>query len=139
MMPSLFVVLDDMPLTPNGKVDRNSLATRAPKSTGETNDEAREAPDTPTEHLLANTWRKILRLDRVGVHENFFAIGGHSLAAMTTLARLRDDHRVSVSIKDFFENPTIKSLGRLIDRQNSNLEKTQQSTIGQETDEEGFI
>lgn len=139
MMPSVFVILDEMPLTPNGKVDRNTLATLTPKNTGGINEETCEGPQSPTEHLLANIWCKILQVDQVGIDENFFAIGGHSLAAMTTLARLRDNHHVSVSIKDFFEHPTIKSLGKLIDRQNTVVDKTRQSPSGAESDEEGLI
>lgn len=139
MMPSHFVMLEQMPLTPNGKVDRKSLAQLTPTNVEEASNEPNEEPSSPTEQVLAKIWRGVLQLNQVGVRQNFFAIGGHSLAAMTTLTRLRDDHQVSVSIKDFFEYPTIRSLGELIDSQNGANDKARQSSAGRERHEEGFI
>jgi hypothetical protein len=85
MVPSLFVSLDALPLTPNGKVDRKRLqATLSAPLRGE----ARVAPRTPMERLVADVWREALGVDSVSVRDNFFDLGGHSLMAARVLTRL---------------------------------------------------
>jgi acyl-coenzyme A synthetase/AMP-(fatty) acid ligase len=77
MMPSAFVVMDALPLGPSGKIDRRALP--APKS-GRPDDmpQSYVAPRTPTEEILAGIWARVLKFDRIGVHDNFFDLGGHS-------------------------------------------------------------
>ena len=87
MIPSSFVVLEALPLMPNGKVDRNRLpppdGTRPPL-TGEF-----APPRTEIEELIAQTWREVLKIENVGIYDNFFELGGHSLLATQIIARLQ--------------------------------------------------
>ena len=79
MVPSAFVFLDSLPLTPNGKLDRNALP--APDHSRPELEDAFAAPRTPVEENLANIWAVVLKLDKIGIHDNFFDLGGHSLLA----------------------------------------------------------
>ena len=100
------MILDSLPLTPNGKVDRNRLP--------EPSEERPElqtnyvAPRTPVEEQLAQLWREVLKVDQVGIHDDFFALGGHSLLAIQMAGRLRHDFGVEVNVAALFENPTIE-------------------------------
>ena len=87
MIPSLFVFLDALPLTPNGKIDRNAL----PPPDGERPllDQGFVEPRSEIEELVAQVWREVLKLENIGVHDNFFDFGGHSLLATRVVARLR--------------------------------------------------
>ncbi len=109
MVPSALVALDRLPLTPTGKVDRAALVAPAPA------DAAAEyvAPRGPVEEALAEVWRDVLGLDRVGVHDNFFALGGDSILSIQAVSRAR---RAGVELKPrhFFENPTIAELAPLV-------------------------
>jgi amino acid adenylation domain-containing protein len=107
MIPSAFVVLDAIPLTPNGKVDRRALpepGTRAYASRGY------EAPRNEAEHMLAEIWKDVLGLDRVGRQDHFFELGGHSLLAMQVVTRVRAAHSVEIPVKWLFESPTLAAL-----------------------------
>src|SRR5262249_59839761 len=77
LVPGVFVVLESLPLTANGKVDRKAL----PAPEGRPQGLQYEAPRTPEEQLLAQIWAEVLRVERVGIHDNFFELGGHSLSA----------------------------------------------------------
>src|SRR5262249_29025412 len=86
MVPSDFVIIDSLPITPSGKVNRRALP--APDFVSSGAEEGYAAPRTPTEKALANIWAKILGLDQVGVHDNFFELGGHSLKATQVVSRI---------------------------------------------------
>lgn len=109
MIPSAFVFLDAMPLTPNGKVDRKALPAldvSRPELDG-----AYEAPRTPVEEVLAEMWAGLLEMERVGIHDSFFELGGHSLLAVQSMALLQDLFGIDEPlIILFFENPTIAGL-----------------------------
>ena len=107
MVPSAFVVLEAMPLSPNGKIDRRALP--APEHT---RDAAAMyvAPRTPLEEILAQIWRDVLRLDKVGVQDNFFALGGHSLLATQVVSRIRQAVGVELPLRHMFEWPTVAEL-----------------------------
>ena len=112
MVPTHFIVLEQLPLTPNGKVDRKAL----PKVNGSVA-LATEfiAPETPTEKALAELWKKVLRLNRVSVEENFFGAGGHSLLAMQLVGEIRDRFEIDLPLRDLFEHPTVGKLAKAID------------------------
>jgi acyl carrier protein len=113
MIPSVFVRLDGLPLTPNGKVDRTALPPMS--DTRPDIEERYLAPRTPTEQALADIWAALLKVDRVGVHDNFFDLGGHSLLATQALARIRDQIRVELPLRTLFEKPTIAGLALAIE------------------------
>ena len=113
MMPAVFVFLDALPLTANGKVDRRELPT--PDDRRPDLDEAFVACRTPTEELLAEIWAQVLSVERVGVHDNFFRLGGHSLLATQVVSRIREAFQVEVPLRRLFEAPTIAGLAESID------------------------
>jgi len=110
MVPSTFVFLDSLPLTPNGKLDRKALP--APDHSRSALDDAFAAPATPVETLLANIWAEVLKLDKIGLHDNFFRLGGHSLLATQVIARIRKSFSIDVALRDIFESPTIAALAQ---------------------------
>jgi amino acid adenylation domain-containing protein len=107
MVPSAFVVLDEMPLSPNGKVNRGALP--APQQSRDAS-EAFVSPRTPLEEKLAQIWAEVLHLPKVGVHDNFFRLGGHSLLATQVVSRLRAWARVELALRTMFDAPTIAEL-----------------------------
>jgi acyl carrier protein len=121
MVPNAFVMLEEMPLTPNGKVDRRALPAPDLYSEGT---EKYVAPRTPTEETLAQIWSQVLKVELVGIHDNFFELGGHSLLATQVLSRIRDRFKVQLPLHELFNTLTIAelapSIGKL-QQQNSDL------------------
>lgn len=112
MVPSIFVVLETIPLSPNGKVDRRSLPI--PDDTKNRLEVRYVAPKTPTDELLAGIYGEVLGLETVGINDNFFDLGGHSLLATQVVSRIRKLFAVELSVQQIFEHPTIAALGRAI-------------------------
>jgi amino acid adenylation domain-containing protein len=112
MVPSAFVVLDKLPLTPNAKIDRKALP--APERSA-SDEAAYVAPCTPTEEILAGIWAEVLKLERVGRDDNFFELGGHSLLAMQVAARVQRVLAVEMRLSEFFVAPTIMGLAARIE------------------------
>ena len=112
MLPSTFVFLDALPLTPNGKVDRRALpqpgAERAELK------EAYVAPRTAVQKKLADIWTEVLKLERLGIHDNFFDIGGHSLKATQVMSRVRAVFEMDVPLRTLFEKPTVEELAVVV-------------------------
>ncbi|HEX6408292.1 MAG TPA: non-ribosomal peptide synthetase, partial [Gemmatimonadales bacterium] len=114
MVPWAFVLLDKLPLTPTGKVDRRALP---PPDSGLSHrrPEVSIAPRTPTEKVLAGIWAEVLGLDRVGIHDDVFALGGHSLIVTQAVSRIRRALAVEVPVEMVFDSPTVAELGVAID------------------------
>jgi amino acid adenylation domain-containing protein len=110
MVPVAYVELSSLPQTPNGKVDRQALPR--PGTFGREAQEDFVAPRTATEEKLASIWREVLKLDRVGIDDNFFNLGGHSLLATQAVARIRKSLRIDLPIRALFEAPTIRQLSK---------------------------
>ena len=108
MIPGAFVILDELPLMPNGKLDRRSLAafdhTRPELKTEYV------APRNLTEQTLADIWTEVLGLEKVGVYDSFFALGGHSLLAMQAISRIRRSFEVNLPLNIFLGGPTVAAL-----------------------------
>jgi acyl carrier protein len=113
MQPSAFVVLDSLPLTPNGKVDRKALP--APGNSDARQAGAYKAPRSHVEEVLAVVWGQVLRIERMGVEDNFFALGGHSLLAAQLVSRIREAFKVEMPLRRIFEGPTIAQLAETIE------------------------
>jgi acyl-CoA synthetase (AMP-forming)/AMP-acid ligase II len=111
MVPSAFVRLGAMPLTPNGKLDRKALP--APEAEAYA---ARgyEAPEGSTEEAIAAIWAEVLRVERVGRHDHFFQLGGHSLLAGKVVLKINRELDVEVGIRDVFEAPLLSELARRV-------------------------
>ncbi|BBC27198.1 non-ribosomal peptide synthetase [Pseudanabaena sp. ABRG5-3] len=112
MVPTLFVELKAMPLTPNGKVDRRSLP--APSTSQSQFETVVEDTRTPIEDLLVSIWSNILGIKSIGIHDNFFEMGGHSLKVMQVMARVRDSFSIDLPLQTLFREPTIAGLSREI-------------------------
>jgi amino acid adenylation domain-containing protein len=108
MVPTIFMSLESLPLTANGKLDRKALP--APDQTRRELDEAFVPPRTPVEEILVRIWAEVLKLDKVGIHDNFFTLGGHSLLAIGVVSRLRNHFRVDIPVRILFEAPTVARL-----------------------------
>ncbi len=115
MVPSAFVLLDALPLTPNRKLDRAALE-RLPVGMESAAEATFVAPRTPVETALAEIWGELLGVPRVGASDHFFALGGHSLLAVRVNARILDTLGVELPLRLFFEQPTLVGLAQAIER-----------------------
>ncbi len=114
MLPSAFVFLNALPLTPNGKLDRNALAALDPS--GQDLEQSFVAPGNPLEETIAQIWADVLKLEKIGIHDNFFDLGGHSLLAAQVTSRMREAFQARVPLRDLFEAPTVAELALRIGR-----------------------
>ncbi|HEX5887025.1 MAG TPA: amino acid adenylation domain-containing protein [Pyrinomonadaceae bacterium] len=117
MVPSSFVILDELPLLPNGKIDRRALP--APEAVRPELPHAFVAPRSRVEQLLAGTWSDLLGLSQVGINDNFFDLGGHSLLTTQLISRVRELFQVELPLREVFQKPTIAELATVIE-QNTN-------------------
>jgi len=113
MVPTAFVLMNEMPLTPNGKVDRKALP--APERARPELSVNYEAGRTPVEQMVASIWSETLGVERLGTRDNFFELGGHSLLATRVISRLREAFQVELPVRDLFESPTIAALAAKIE------------------------
>jgi acyl carrier protein len=128
MVPSSFVFLDKLPLTPNGKVDRSRLPMPETVQRGEF-----VAPRTPVEEKIAEIWAEVLRVDRVGIDDNFFDLGGHSLLATQVVSRMRTFFNYDIPLRSLFEAPTVEALAmRIIRQQAGQVSETEMERLLEE-------
>ncbi|MCZ0991311.1 non-ribosomal peptide synthetase [Streptomyces diastatochromogenes] len=111
LVPSAFVLLDRLPLTVQGKLDTAALPDPVAPAP-----HAFVAPRTPAETVVAQIWCEVLDLPRVGVHDDFFALGGHSLRAVSVTSRLRTAFDCPLQVRDLFEHPTVERLAAEVER-----------------------
>jgi natural product biosynthesis luciferase-like monooxygenase protein/non-ribosomal peptide synthase protein (TIGR01720 family) len=111
MVPAVIVPLDTLPLTPNGKIDRKRLP--APSGERPMLAQAYAAPRTPVEETLARIWGEVLRLDRVGIHDNFFALGGDSILSLQIVARATQAG-LRIATRQVFEHQTVAALAQVV-------------------------
>jgi acyl carrier protein len=112
MIPSNFALLDELPLTPSGKVDRRALP--APDQNGLQLANVYQPPRTPTEETLVTIWGKVLKLEKVGIDDNFFDLGGHSLLATQVMSRIRSAFSIDLPLRHMFESPTVAEMADVI-------------------------
>ncbi|HEX7238852.1 MAG TPA: phosphopantetheine-binding protein, partial [Longimicrobiaceae bacterium] len=110
MVPRAYVVLDRLPVTSNGKVDRRALPAPERTSEGE-----HVEPRTVVEEVLAEIFAEVLRLERVGATDNFFELGGHSLLVTQVFSRLREMLGIEVPLRALFEQPTVEALALVVE------------------------
>lgn len=111
MIPRYFIPLEQMPLTPNGKVDRQLLPEPEESSILKTQ---YEPPTNETERKMVAVWQEVLEIDTVGINDNFVELGGHSLLVISLIAKIHQVFDVELELNDVFENPTIKELSTVV-------------------------
>ncbi len=120
MVPSVFVFIDAIPLTPSGKIDRKSL----PESDLEQRALIDEyvSPETELEKKIASIWSKFLHIDKIGIHDNFFELGGNSLLATQIISRIRRLCQIELPLKDFFKAPTINEITKKFEKKDKKIQ-----------------
>ena len=114
MVPSFFVFLNKLPLTPNGKIDRKALP--APDLSLRQVGDQYVAPTTTLEQELCTIWSEVLRIEKIGIHDNFFKLGGHSLLATQVISRIRHTYNLDLPLRALFEHPTLHDLSQDIEQ-----------------------
>lgn len=134
MIPARYVMLESFPKTINGKIDREALPS---PSTGDVPHDANHvAPRDSLEQRLADLWKEILHLPEIGIHDDFFLLGGSSLLVTQVITRLTADLSIDLPVRDFFANPTIATSARQIRKLSSYQEKpADATTINRELDD----
>jgi len=122
MVPSSYVFLDSLPLTTNGKVDRKALPK--PDTIRPNLEETFVAPTGAVESALAEIWAEVLGLERVGVHDNFFDLGGHSLLLMQLHGKINEKFQTDISLVELFEYSTVHAQAKRLSNQGSATAET---------------
>ncbi|MBD3182749.1 amino acid adenylation domain-containing protein [Candidatus Poribacteria bacterium] len=133
MIPSAFVALDKIPLSAHGKV--NIKALPVPERTRDIQDEY-IPPQTPVEESLAEIWSDVLGIEKIGIHDNFFYLGGHSLLVTKVVSRIRSVFQINISLKNFFQYPNIAEIASEISRKMlGNIEESELKALLDELEE----
>lgn len=119
MIPSLYVSISKMPLTLNGKIDKKTLLALDIKHLDSQNN---VSPRTKTEKRLLQIWSKVLNMKNIGIYDNFFALGGHSLLISAVVLSVKESFAIELPFRSFFEKPTIANLAHLIDNANNSID-----------------
>jgi len=130
MIPQSFVLMEKFPLTANGKIDRKALAAVGRRNAPVVGNLVE--PRTGTEKALAAIWADLLKVEAIGIHDDFFDIGGHSLMAMRAVSRIRDAFGVDLQSRDLFANPTIAHLAKIIADASGSIEPVRRIERGSE-------
>jgi len=112
MIPSDFISLEALPLTHNGKIDRKKLPAPKPKQANAANGSG--VPGNEIEHAIAGIWQEVLRLDKVGIYDNFFDLGGHSLNLMQVQLKVKEALKKDITAIDMFSYPTVSAFARFL-------------------------
>ncbi|HEX6719581.1 MAG TPA: amino acid adenylation domain-containing protein [Pyrinomonadaceae bacterium] len=115
LVPSFIGILDSLPLTANGKIDRQAL----PKIEDLKFEEVFTYPRTPEEETIASIWRKLLGLEKVGIHDNFFELGGHSMLAVRLISEIEKVYNKKIPLSFLYQGATVEALAKLISGDNS--------------------
>jgi amino acid adenylation domain-containing protein len=113
MLPAAILVLEKLPLSNNGKIDKRALPP--PEQIDSDAEEGFAAPRNQVEDLLAEIWAPIIGVKRVGIHDNFFTLGGHSLSAARIVSRVREAFKTELPLRALFEHPTVAALAQVIE------------------------
>ncbi|MCP5062018.1 MAG: amino acid adenylation domain-containing protein, partial [Ignavibacteriae bacterium] len=116
MIPSAFVVLNEFPLTPNGKVDRKSLPEPDQIEIQKSFEVDYVAPRNEVQEIIVKIWQEILRIESVGIFHNFFILGGHSLLATQVISRIKSELKVTIPLRFIFEKPTVEALAEEVEK-----------------------
>jgi acyl carrier protein len=112
MVPQAILILQRMPLTPSGKIDRKALLAHEDLLSGRT--QAYVAPGNPVQQTMAELWSELLNVEKVGIHDDFFEAGGHSLLATRLVSHIRRAFDVEIPLRSLFESPTISQISELV-------------------------
>jgi amino acid adenylation domain-containing protein len=139
MVPSAFIFLEEMPLTPNGKVDRRALPAARLGAAGVGREYMK--PRSPVEEVLAGLWTEVLGVDGVGADDNFFDLGGHSLKASQLIHRVRETFQCELPLRAFYEVPTVAAMAAAMLRDDGERTRVQRiaeliQSVAQMSDEE---
>ena len=126
MIPTSYQQLDAFPLTQNRKIDRKALITREVSVESEGG-----VPHTPLERKLADIWQDVLQVDQVGLRDNFFEMGGHSLMLLTAQSRLQEKLNIDVPLLDFFRHPTLHAFAAHITDREGDSQISDRSAVMQ--------
>ncbi|MGJ5676048.1 MAG: non-ribosomal peptide synthetase [Nostochopsis sp.] len=132
MLPSAFVMLENLPLAPSGKVDRKALPK--PDNLRPILETAYVLPRNEMEHTIADIWQRILKVDKVGIQDNFFDLGGHSLNVLQVYSKLRELFKPDLAITDLFKYPTISSISRYLRQEDDDSFANQSGELNEQLD-----
>ncbi|HVG91097.1 MAG TPA: non-ribosomal peptide synthetase, partial [Alphaproteobacteria bacterium] len=123
MLPSVFVILESMPLSETGKIDRDTLP--APEQSRPALEQSYAVPTTALERVLADIYSEVLKIERVGADDSFFELGGHSLLAARAVSKIRQIFAIELPVRQLFEEPTISGLaGEMLKNERARIERT---------------
>ncbi|MBD2410518.1 non-ribosomal peptide synthetase [Nostoc calcicola FACHB-389] len=130
MLPSAFVMLENLPLAPSGKVDRKALPK--PDNLRPVLETAYVLPRNEMERTIADIWQKILKVEKVGIQDNFFDLGGHSLNVLQVYSKLREIFKPDLAITDLFKYPTISSISRYLSQEEDDSFENQSNELNEQ-------
>jgi len=113
MVPSIYVMLPELPISTNGKVDRRALPEIEDRASQEIQQDAPETMNV-VEELLADIWKDVLGIERVSMHSNFYDLGGHSLLALRVVSRINDYFQTGLSVRTLLEYPVLKEFAQRV-------------------------